>query len=363
MRYCLLLLLLLCTHSYAGDGDMEPLKKDDYTRQNIAQDLRNEINLADTLFYIKQISSNGGIAYFCGLLKDPSNHFLAGKNSRYHVYDRILIDTDKGWVSAVNLDNDVATPEQAHCFYDNGTVLQRQILQNKVEALGRNNICQPVHKDDPLRTQILDGLRESYMGDSNTLTLNTPSPVVKFVVTELCASENYARFFGKASGDSLSPYRAGRGYLDIILQKTDKGTWRTVPENVVLTQQSIVHWPLYNHWILAGNLADAANNLRQRCVLAGDTLSLSGMLREQGSGNDTYWVIALDQPLACVQDADAAQPDWNTQLQLMLSAEERAELKAWLGKKVVVGGDISLALSSDQHTPLVLNNIFRITAQ
>ncbi|WP_160165627.1 DUF4431 domain-containing protein [Serratia sp. DD3] len=342
---------------------MEPLKKDDYTRQSIAQDLRKELNLADTLFYIKQISSKGDVAYFCGLLKDQSNHFLAGKNNQYHVYDRILIRTDKGWISAVNLDSDVAAPEQAHCFYDNGTVLQRQTVQNKVEAQGRKNICQPVYKDDPLRTQILDGLRDSYIGDSNTLTLNTSSPAVKFVVTELCASENYARFFGKASGDTPSPYRAGRGYFDVILQKTDKGTWRTVPENMVLTQQSTVHWSLHNHWILDGYLADTANNLRQRCVQAGDTLRLSGLLREQGTGGDAYWVIALDQPLACVRDADVAQPDWNTQMQLMLSAEERAAFTALLGKKVVAGGDISLALSSAHHTPLVLNNIFRITAQ
>ncbi len=45
--------------------------------------------------------------------------------------------------------------------------------------------CQPVRHSDPLRSDILNGLRASYIGDSNSLTLNGPLPTVKFIVEDL----------------------------------------------------------------------------------------------------------------------------------------------------------------------------------
>ncbi|HCM1916911.1 TPA: DUF4431 domain-containing protein [Salmonella enterica subsp. salamae serovar 28:r:e,n,z15] len=48
-------------------------------------------------------------------------------------------------------------------------------------------------------------------------------------------------------------------------------------------------------------------------------------------------------------------------MQLVLTAQERDMLKALVGKKVRVGGDIFLALSDSHSTPLLLDNIFRLT--
>ncbi|HHR7487439.1 TPA: DUF4431 domain-containing protein [Salmonella enterica subsp. enterica] len=116
-----------------------------------------------------------------------------------------------------------------------------------------------------------------------------------------------------------------------------------------------------------------AKKRQQRCVREGDTVSLRGILAEQKSGAQRYWVVKLEEPLTCVQDADMQTADWNGQVQLLLSDEiiERVKVQygddllnqdgdSLLNQEIVVTGDVLLALSSDHHTPLVLENIVEL---
>ncbi|EOC8469258.1 DUF4431 domain-containing protein [Salmonella enterica subsp. enterica serovar Rissen] len=57
--------------------------------------------------------------------------------------------------------------------------------------------------------------------------------------------------------------------------------------------------------------------------------------------------------------------DWNGQVQLLLSDEIIERVKVQYGddllnQEIVVTGDVLLALSSDHHTPLVLENIVKL---
>ncbi|KAF0668935.1 hypothetical protein L244_17290, partial [Salmonella enterica subsp. enterica serovar Worthington str. BCH-3194] len=83
------------------------------------------------------------------------------------------------------------------------------------------------------------------------------------------------------------------------------------------------------------------------------------------SGAQRYWVVKLEEPLTCVQDADMQTADWNGQVQLLLSDEIIERVKVQYGddllnQEIVVTGDVLLALSSDHHTPLVLENIVKL---
>ncbi|EBT3852513.1 DUF4431 domain-containing protein, partial [Salmonella enterica] len=101
--------------------------------------------------------------------------------------------------------------------------------------------------------------------------------------------------------------------------------------------------------------------LAQACRVEGDTVNLTGTLRQQGDGESAYWTLTPDSPLTCVRDANKQQPGWNQTMQLVLTPQERESLNNLVGKKVSVGGDIFLALSASHHTPLLLDNIFRLT--
>ncbi len=75
------------------------------------------------------------------------------------------------WGSVVRFDKTIASPQDVHCHYGKNVPLTSALLREQVAAQGRKNICQPVKANDPLRSDILNGLRASYIGDSNSLTL------------------------------------------------------------------------------------------------------------------------------------------------------------------------------------------------
>ncbi|WP_237929892.1 DUF4431 domain-containing protein [Buttiauxella sp. S19-1] len=225
--------------------------------------------------------------------------------------------------------------------------------------LHRENICQPVEKSAPLRKEILDGLRESYIGDSNQRVLNGDIPAVKFVVKRLCATNDYAYFCGDASGEARSSYDYDESHLETLLKKGAGEKW--VAEPAVLSQQTTLSWcENANNALTNDFLAAQIKKSQQRCVLEGDSVSLTGTLEEKNNSGEVFWVLKPDSPFTCVRDADSHNPDWNQHLQLVLTAEERESLKSLIGKKVTVGGDIFLALSQQHRTPLLLDNLFRL---
>lgn len=360
MRYFSLLFIIFCCHSFAED--MVFLKKGDFVRQNIAENLRGEENLKNAVFHIKRVNAGGNIAYFCALIKDKNNNYIQTVNNKYHLYDRIMLSTDNGWISATRLDSEVDTPETAHCFYAPEVILQSESLMKRVEQEGRKELCQPVHKGDPLRMNILNALRASYIGDCNMAVLNGTRPEVTWVVKELCASEKYAWFFGHAIGDRQSVYSENKENIEVILQAESNGEWHTIPGHNVLTQQSAVPWPQNNGYLSAAMLEKMAQRAQQRCVLEGDTVRISGTLQEAGKGADAYWVIIPDEPFGCVRDADTHLSGWNSRMQLLLTEDEKNLMKDLPGQNVHVGGDILLALSTHHHTALLLNNIFLLKA-
>ncbi|EBQ3258702.1 DUF4431 domain-containing protein, partial [Salmonella enterica] len=193
-----------------------------------------------------------------------------------------------------------------------------------------------------------------------SLTLNGPLPTVKFIVEDLCATEDYAYFLGKATGDKTSFFihDDANNRLRVVLKKSPDGVWRPQPENKLLTQQSKVS----GGYCSDGTLRETdLAQLAQACRVEGDTVNLTGTLRQQGDGESAYWTLTPDNPLACVRDANKQQPGWNQTMQLVLTPQERESLNNLVGKKVSVGGDIFLALSVSHHTPLLLDNIFRLT--
>ncbi|TCB88114.1 DUF4431 domain-containing protein [Enterobacter quasihormaechei] len=361
MRYLSLLLIIICCHSFAED--MVSLKKRDFVRQNIAEDLRREENLKNAVFHIKRVNAGGNIAYFCALIKDKKDNYIQTGNNKYHLYDRIMLSTDNGWISATRLDSEVDTPERAHCFYAPEVILQSESLMKRVEQEGRKDLCQPVHKGDPLRMNILNALRASYRGDSNRVELNGTRTEVTWVVKELCASEKYAWFFGHAIGDRQSVYSENKENIEVILRAEKNGEWHTMPRKNVLTQQSAVSWPQNNGYLSAAMLEKMAQRVQQRCALEGDTVRVSGRLQEAGNAADAYWVIIPDEPFVCVRDADTHLSGWNSRMQLLLTKDERKLMNDLLGQNVHVGGDILLALSTHHHTALLLNNIFLLKAE
>lgn len=358
MRYFTLLLFVVCSFSFADV--MTSLNPGDYQRQRIVEDLRREEAMPDRLFSIKRIASNGDVVYICALVQDKQNNYMVDKNNKYHLYDRIMLETDNGWISAVRLDRKVDGPEVARCFYQPGKDLYSEMLKLRVEKEGRKNLCQPVHRDDPLRQEILKGIRANYIGDTNILTLNGALPTVRFVVEDLCASETHAYFYGGTHGERQSEYtdpEHGEN-LEVVLQKASDGAWYPLPENQLLTQQSRILSRQYERRFTAAMLEDIAQNLSQRCALEGDSISVTGVLEEVKNAGAVYWIVKTDKLPRCVRDADSQKTGWNSQLQLLLTTEEQETLKDLLGKPVIVGGDILLALSAQHHTPLLLDNIF-----
>ncbi|EBH9039874.1 DUF4431 domain-containing protein [Salmonella enterica] len=352
MRYFLLLVLMIFQNIYAEE--IKPLQQGDTWRKYIALSLRDEEGLQGGLFNLRRIEANSNIAYVCGLIKGKNDNFITDGQHRYHLYDRVMvINYQWSWVSAVRFDKTVVSPQDAHCHYGKEVQLTSALLNAQVAAQGRKNICQPVKASDPLRSDILNGLRASYIGDSNNLNLNGSLPTVKFIVKALCATEDYAYFYGKPTGDKASYFihdDANNG-LRVILKKSTDGVWRPVPENRMLTQQSKVDDKYYGV-LQKGDLA----RLAQVCMVEGDTVDITGTLQQQGED----WTVTPDKPFACVRDADTNKAGWNQRMQLVLTRQEKELLKDLPRKKVQVSGDIFLALSTAHHTPLLLDNIFRL---
>lgn len=366
MRYFLFLILMIFHNVFAVD--IKDLPHGDNLRKQIAQALREEEGLQDSVLNLRRIGMNVNysgedIAYICGLIKDKSDQFQPDAQNKYHLYDRVMTRGSYywNWISVVRFDRQIDSPQEVHCHYGKDVPLSSTELWELVKAQGRKNICQPVQAKDPLRRDILDGLRASYVGDSNSLTLNGPLPAVKFVVADLCSTENYAWFTGKPMGDAQSYYRHSDGdtysELNVVLKKSSDGVWRPQPQHLLLVQQSKTDTAGYRGTLREIDLAQMA----QACMVEGDTVSLTGTLHQQGSGESAYWTLTPDSPLTCVRDANKRQPGWNQTMQLVLTPQERESLKDLVGKKVSVGGDIFLALSASHHTPLLLDNIFRLT--
>lgn len=360
MRYLLLFICILTANSFAVD--MEPLPVGNGYRQLIAQSLRQEEKHDDFQFNIRRIERNKNIAYFCGLIKDKQDNFALTKNGGFHIYDRIMIDAGThGWKSAVSFDREVATLDEVHCHFAKEQKLDDQQLHTLVEAQGRSALCQPVRQQDPLRNEILDALRAGYIGDSNTLEFNQPKPPAKFIVKELCATNDHAYFCGKATGEARSPYEDEESFLEIILKRNAQGKWHAVPENGFITQQSAVSWcDAEDDARSATALAKKAAAIEQACLVEGDTRSVTGVLLQKSAGDETWWVVQPGQPFHCVRDADTHRTDWNQEVELVLTAQEGEALSPLSGKKIRVGGDILLALSTHHHTSLLLDNIFML---
>lgn len=357
MRYYLFLLLMVCANVFSEE--IKPLPQGDFWRKYIVQSLRDEEGVQDGLFNLRRIEANTDIAYVCGLIKDKNNNFLPDAQGDYRLYDRVMVKDYKwNWVSAVRFDKTIDSPQEVHCHYGKDVPLTSALLKAQIAAQGRKDICQPVNANDPLKGDILNALRASYIGDSNSLMLNGPLPTVKFVVNDLCATNDYAYFFGKPTGDKASPFvhDDADNRLQVVLKKSADGAWRPMPENSVLTQQSKVSDGYYG-LLQERDLAQLA----QVCSVEGDTVKVTGTLRQLGEGEQAYWVVIPEKPLTCVRDADKHQPGWNQSMQLMLTPQERESLKELIGKNVTVGGDVFLALSARHHTPLVLENLFQLT--
>ncbi|WP_284973439.1 DUF4431 domain-containing protein [Atlantibacter hermannii] len=363
MRYFLLFLLMYLSNAFSAG--MESLPVDDFYRKDIAQSIRQQENLQDKKFNIRRIEKENDVAYFCGLIKDKENNFQQTASGKYHIYDRIMLDAGReGWISAVQFDRDVPTLEEVHCHYGKETALASTELMKLIQAEGSKELCQDVNLKDPLRSEILDVLRTRYLGDSNTLTLNGTLPAVKFVVKQMCATEAHAWFCGKASGDTRSPYEHETGELEVFFKKGVEGRWQTVPENAFVSQQGAISWCQYRNEVKSAKaLAEIIKQRQQKCLVEGDVLSIDGLLKEKGAGDNAYWVIQPDEPLSCVRDARMSNSDGNQEIQLVLTAEERQLLNNLVDKKVRVGGDILLALSSQHHTETLLENIFLLKEQ
>lgn len=356
MRYFIFLLMMFGGNIFAEE--IRPLLQGDDWLKGIAQDLRNEEGLQNALFNLRRIEASSSIAYVCGLMKDKNDNFLPDEHNQYHLYDRIMMWGYKGtWISAVRFDREIDLPQDVHCFYGKEVALQVTRLEATVASQGRKTLCQPVKADEPLRSEILNDLRRNYVGDSNSLTLNGPLPTVKFKVDELCATENYAHFMGEPTDDAESVYHHdGDEFtrLDVILKKSADGAWHLMPEGRLLTQQAKVDAVGYYYYGMLRE-QDLAQ-LAQVCFVEGDTVNITGTLQQQGE----EWTVTPDTPLACVRDVDISQAGWNQRMQLVLIRQEKELLKDLPGKKVQVSGDIFLALSTAHHTPLLLDNIFRL---
>lgn len=360
MRYIIFMVFMICRITIAEE--IQPLLQGDAWRKGIAEDLRNEEGLQEGLFNLRRIEANSSIAYVCGLIKDKDDNFQQDVKGGYHLYDRVMVSSYQGtWISAARFDSEIDSPQDVHCFYGKEVKLGSALLWKKVAEEGRKQLCQPVKNSDPLRENILDGLRSSYIGDSNSVKLNSPLPKVKFVVDDICATENYAHFTGDAVGDAVSIYKHDGDddtELDVVLRKSVDGIWHPMPESRLITQQLKSTTKGYYYYGMLQEMD--LKKLAQACLVEGDTLNFTGMLRHQGNGTDAYWVVEPENPPSCVRDASSNLPEWNTQIQLMLSPQEQVALSHLLDKKVTVSGDIFLALSMAHHTPLVLDDIFRV---
>lgn len=123
--------------------------------------------------------------------------------------------------------------------------LKSQELRALVKQYGRIAACLPVEKGDPLRTQLLDAVRENYVGDLNRKTTLNNTPVPSFVVTQLCAAQKYAYFCGEPANADADWYSQDSKKLDVVLvlQKDANNTWwLPVPQFQGISRQSSLAW-------------------------------------------------------------------------------------------------------------------------
>ncbi|ENO0517572.1 DUF4431 domain-containing protein [Escherichia albertii] len=407
MRILILLMMMFCANIYAEK--MQWLGQQHPWNMEITQSLARETRLAQTSFETIRLYSGFeytsekyalNLVYFCGAQK-LSEQGASSAKERFHIYDRIfLYSVVDGWITAAQFDKEAATSRETACRYGEAIAPEIQKLLADIAIQSHSKFCRSVPEGDPLRRQLLDALRRAYIGDSNKRKLNSVFPAVEFVAERLCATANYALFYGYVSGEPPNPYwhkeshvertmsvdgmtmdilpntphRYEKRFLDVILEKNIYGIWQTIPQNYYLTQQTtLAAWfdnrPGEGYWngslhhdpLFSTTLAKVALQREQRCAREGDTLSVTGLLHQKGEGKSAYWIITPDKPLFCVRDVDTRGRNWNRQLQLVLTADERSALRYLLDKSVVVGGDLFLALGDMHHTPLLLDNIFLLT--
>ncbi|WHP78808.1 DUF4431 domain-containing protein [Edwardsiella anguillarum] len=106
------------------------------------------------------------------------------------------------------------------------------------------------------------------------------------------------------------------------------------------------------------------------CLKEGDKISLSGVVSEKlyygppGWGEDKAhdeklheWILHLNQPLKCVDDADTDNQNWNQDVQLIMrDANDYKAHRNLLGQVVSVNGEILLAETGYHMTPVLLDN-------
>ncbi|SUH39591.1 Uncharacterised protein [Salmonella enterica subsp. enterica] len=152
---------------------------------------------------------------------------------------------------------------------------------------------------DPLRSDILNGLRASYIGDSNSLTLNGPLPTVKFIVEDLCARKIMLTFWVRRREIKrvFFIHDDANNRLRVVLKKSPDGVWRPQPENNLLTQQSKVSGGYYSDGTLRET--DLAQ-LAQACGWRETPLTSPARFASRGDGESAYWTLTRIAPLpAC----------------------------------------------------------------
>lgn len=250
---------------------------------------------------------------FCGLLKDTDGQYIKDEDDKYYLFDRILLDSGtEGWVSTVYPDEEFSAPEQAKCHFAGNVDLKSQELRALVKQYGRIAACLPVEKGDPLRTQLLDAVRENYVGDLNRKTTLNNTPVPSFVVTQLCAAQKYAYFCGEPATPMLTGIVRIVKKLDVVLvlQKDANNTWwLPVPQFQGISRQKLTGFgvttaPTFcqskrlKKWRKNGNSAACGKAIPCHCAEYWQSKKRRAALL----------VVKLEEPLTCVQMPTCRQP-------------------------------------------------------
>ncbi|WP_370967613.1 DUF4431 domain-containing protein [Enterobacter wuhouensis] len=106
------------------------------------------------------------------------------------------------------------------------------------------------------------------------------------------------------------------------------------------------------------------------CLKEGDKVILSGVIKEElfygppNWGEDRkhdekllYWILHLNSPLKCVIDANTEQKGWESNVQLIVSAEDYKTKRNLLNHHVNVAGNVMLAVTGYHMTSVLLKDI------
>lgn len=111
------------------------------------------------------------------------------------------------------------------------------------------------------------------------------------------------------------------------------------------------------------------------CLKEGDNITVSGELRRElfygppNWGEDREhdekfheWIVQLDKPLSCVEEIDTSWENWNWRVQLIMKDKNDYKTKRdFIGKKVIINGNIFLAQNGYHTTPVLLSRAVFIT--